>query len=194
MFDYAAVDCGFDIDQFFDWFVVSDVARGFEAGNPHFIAGMSGVELASEVYHRVTGKYLQAEATQSLDRSAEYWAGWSLAYYQWYRGVRFEDMLTAGLKPSVVRKSYVLHEADVTKFVEWADGIVLAVRAGDTALSRLRLLRGMTQSQLAQASGVSLRMVQLYEQGRNDIAKASAETVVSLSRALGCNIEDLLSS
>ena len=45
---------------------------------------------------------------------------------------------------------------------------------------------------LAEKSGVSLRMIQQYEQGAKDINKASGESLVALSRALGCRMEDLL--
>lgn len=36
------------------------------------------------------------------------------------------------------------------------------------------------------------RSIQMYEQRRNDINKAQAETLYKLSRILGCNIEDSL--
>ena len=32
----------------------------------------------------------------------------------------------------------------------------------------------------------------MYEQKRNDINKAQAETLLKLSKVLGCNIEDLM--
>lgn len=89
MLDYAVVDCGRDPDEFFDWFIVSGIAAQFERGNPKFVAGMSGAEIAREVIFRVTGNRETRPATQSLDRSPEYWAGWILAYYQWYRNLRF---------------------------------------------------------------------------------------------------------
>ena len=50
---------------------------------------------------------------------------------------------------------------------------------------------GMTQKELAEKSGTSLRMVQLYEQRKQDIRKAEAQTIVNLSRVLGCGVEDL---
>ena len=59
-------------------------------------------------------------------------------------------------------------------------------------LQEIRKARGFTQQQLAEASGVSLRMIQLYEQGQNDIQKAQAQVVLSLAKALGCDVEDLL--
>ena len=42
------------------------------------------------------------------------------------------------------------------------------------------------------ASGVTLRMIQLYEQRQNDISKAQVNVVISLANALGCRVEDLL--
>lgn len=57
---------------------------------------------------------------------------------------------------------------------------------------RLRLSRGMSQSELAEASNVKLRSIQMYEQRVNDIDKAQAQTLYKFSRVLGCHIEDLL--
>lgn len=51
---------------------------------------------------------------------------------------------------------------------------------------------GMSQKDLAEKSGVNLRMVQYYEQGFKDIKKAQAATVQKLARALECTMEDLL--
>ena len=60
-----------------------------------------------------------------------------------------------------------------------------------TTLARLRKARGLSQKELAEASGVALRMIQLYEQRQNDINKAQASSLQSLAHALGCRIEDL---
>lgn len=49
-----------------------------------------------------------------------------------------------------------------------------------------------SESQLAKRSNVSLRSIQMYEQRNKDINKASAETVLSLAKVLGCTMEDLL--
>lgn len=59
-------------------------------------------------------------------------------------------------------------------------------------LQAIRLERGLSQSQLSKASGVSCSMIQFYEQGRRDINRAEAYTVYKLARALGCTVEDLL--
>ncbi|WP_448916117.1 hypothetical protein [Eubacterium ramulus] len=44
---------------------------------------------------------------------------------------------------------------------------------------------------LSVVSRTSLRMVQLYEQRKQDIRKAEAQTLVNLSWVLGCGVEDL---
>lgn len=59
-------------------------------------------------------------------------------------------------------------------------------------LKEMRTRRGMSQSELAKASGVNVRMIQQYEQGKNDINKAAAVTVYQIARALTCGVEDLL--
>ena len=59
-------------------------------------------------------------------------------------------------------------------------------------LKNMRQRKDMSQRQLAEASGVSIRMIQYYEQGKNDINKAEALTVYRLAHALCCRVEDLL--
>lgn len=51
----------------------------------------------------------------------------------------------------------------------------------------------LTQSELAEQSGVTLRMIQAYEQGDQDILKAEVRTVFALSRVLGCAPEVICS-
>lgn len=59
-------------------------------------------------------------------------------------------------------------------------------------LKRVRTEKGMSQSDLAEASGVSVRMIQHYEQGVRDINKAEALSVLKLADALGCEVRDIL--
>lgn len=62
-------------------------------------------------------------------------------------------------------------------------------------MSNLKILRshkGMSQRELAEASGVSIRMIQYYEQGKNDINKAEALTVYRLAKALDVDMDELL--
>lgn len=62
----------------------------------------------------------------------------------------------------------------------------------ELTLKKIRINKGISQSDLANQSGVSLRTIQEYEQGRKSLNKASGETLYKLSKALNCNIEDLL--
>ncbi|WP_298654257.1 helix-turn-helix transcriptional regulator [uncultured Eubacterium sp.] len=59
-------------------------------------------------------------------------------------------------------------------------------------LKEKRMQRELSQFQLAKASGVSLRMLQKYEQGDRDIKKAQAETVYKLAKVLNCQMEELI--
>jgi transcriptional regulator with XRE-family HTH domain len=88
---------------------------------------------------------------------------------------------------------YIHHEADNSKFVESADAIIRRNKeARKSKLHAIRKARGFTQQQLSDASGVALRMVQLYEQKQNDLSKAQVNVVISLAKALGCEVEDLI--
>lgn len=62
----------------------------------------------------------------------------------------------------------------------------------ESKLAQYRNKIGLSQSQLAAASGVSVRMIQSYEQGAKSLNKAQATTVYSLSKALNCSMEELI--
>jgi DNA-binding transcriptional regulator YiaG len=194
MFDYAVNDCEFDPEEFFDHFIISGVAEAFEKGNPKYVAGLSGPELASEVIYRTLRSRPDAPSSENVDKSPEYWAGWILAYYQWYTIRRFSDMKKSGLTMERVLSLYpTLHEADISKFVAVADQIIRKNNAaGIHNLQRIRKASGMTQKKLADTSGVTLRMIQLYEQREKDINKAQAITLTKMAHVLGCEVEDLL--
>lgn len=59
-------------------------------------------------------------------------------------------------------------------------------------LKQKRESLGLSQWELAQASGVNWRMIQFYEQGAKDINKAQVVTLSKLADALGCEIKDLI--
>lgn len=193
MLAYAVNDCGYDADEFFGWFIMSGLADQFGNGNPKYIAGLSGIELAREVVFQTSGVRPTVEAAQAIDKDAAYWAGWALAHYQWFSGLRFADIIRGGLTVSKAMSLYILHEADVSKFIEVADSIIATtMNAQPTRLKTIRTARGFTQQELSEVSGVTLRMIQLYEQRRNNINEAAAAAVISLAKALGCQPIDLM--
>lgn len=193
MLAYAVNDCGYDAHTFFNWFIMSGIADQFGKGSPKYIAGLSGVELAREVVFKTSGSRPDVEASQDIDKDSIYWAGWALAHYQWFSGLRFADLMRGGLTIAKVQSLYILHEADISKFIEAADSIIAnSTHAQPTRLKTIRKARGFTQQELSEASGVTLRMIQLYEQRRNNINEASAASVFSLANALGCQPTDLM--
>lgn len=50
----------------------------------------------------------------------------------------------------------------------------------------------LSQSQLAEMAGISVRTLQDYEQGRKPLEGARAITVLTLARSLSCTVEDLI--
>lgn len=192
MFQYLERDIRIDLNKFYDMFLQSSIARGIESGNPKYLLGMSGVELAREVIFEKTRVYPNIIDSLYLDRGVAYWVGSVLAHYQWLKNTSFNRINSLGLTIDVIRNMFILHEADVRKFVERADEITGLDRSEGRALAYFRKLKNMSQRELSEASGVPLRMIQLYEQGQNDITRAQVNVLHSLSEALNCEIEDLI--
>lgn len=62
-----------------------------------------------------------------------------------------------------------------------------------TTLQNIRVSNNLSQSQLAKLSGVNLRTLQDFEQGRKPLINAKGEMLYRLSLALNCSINELLS-
>lgn len=192
MMDYAVSDLNYKPDEFFILFLQSGLVDEFGRGNPKYVAGKSGTELTREVILITTGQSVDVIPTPHFDRSSVYWAAWAYAYYQWYSGHSFEEIHKALPFSEMLNMYPTLHEADINKFVSVADEVLADnKRKSETNLSRLRKARGLSQKELAETSGVALRMIQLYEQNQNDINKAQTASLHSLAQALGCKMEDL---
>ena len=185
--DYATNYLNLDGQEFLDLFLVSGIAGEFEQKNPRYVTGMSGREMADEVYQTVGKKVPKIDGEVNGDYSREYWCGWILAYYQGYTCLEFSKILPI-LTFDKLMASYILHEADKLKAVEEFDRDVRA----ETFLARMRKKRNMTQAELAAKSGVSLRSIQLYEQRKNDIEKAQYNNLRDIANALTCKIEDIV--
>ena len=190
-FDYAVNTCGLPGADFVGLFLTSSVSKRMENGEPSYLSGKSGIEIAVDVVLETTGKLLDKAPQEHFGRSKEYWIGWAVAYYQWYSSRKYSDIFKA-LPFDDLQKMYdTLHEADISKFADIAEERLKEYYA-ETNLKRIRTAYGCTQAELAKQSGASLRSIQMYEQRRKDINKASAETLYCLAKVLGCAIEDLL--
>ena len=189
--DYAVVDLGLAIDDFFTFFSASAYARRIERGDRSTILGISGIELARNVLSDKAGQQDFKPARESLRRTKAYWTGWILAFYQWTSNRTFRDILQA-LPASTIEQMYgVHHEAPEERFAATADEIIRE-KFPETRLKRIRSAYGCSQSRLAEMSGVGIRSIQLYEQRKKDINKAEVGSVLRLARALGCEIEDIM--
>ena len=190
-FDYAVNSCGISGEDFVKLFVVSTISHRMEKGEPSVLAGKSGIEITSDVVFETTGKILDAETKENFGRSREYWIGWAVAYYQWYSSRSYSEIFKAVSFNDLKKMYYTLHEADISKFTDIMDEKVKETFS-DTNLKRIRTAYGCTQAALAKQSGVTLRSIQMYEQRRKDINKASAETLYRISKVLGCTVENLI--
>ena len=188
--EYAVLSLNIAGQEFLDLFLASGIAERFGQGDAMYLSGMSGIELARKVL-TVCGKTIPAYTeNSSCHYSPEYWVGWILAYYQWYCGKPF-SMILPKLRYQSLRNLYgVLHEANPSKAASVFDELLS--EQAETNLARYRKARGLSQSQLANASGLSLRSIQLYEQRQNDINNAQYNRLQALAKTLGCKIEDLL--
>lgn len=91
----------------------------------------------------------------------------------------------------ILRLYPVLHEAAEEKFVDTLNRRILRSNP-PTQLQALRKAVGYSQKMLAEKSGVTLRMIQQYEQRAKDINKAAGTNLLALARTLGCRMEDLM--
>lgn len=190
-FDYAVNGCSMEADEFAEIFIAGGLAEQFGSGVPKYISGMSGTELVHETVER-SGKAINfPEAVTAYDCSPEYWCGWILAYYQWYTGRSFRN-IKQHIDMSEILKLYpTLHEAAEEKFVDTLNNMIRRKKS-PTQLQILRKSIGYSQKELAEKSGVSLRMIQQYEQRAKDINKAAGTNLLSLAQTLGCRVEDLM--
>lgn len=190
-FDYAINVCHIPGNSFVKLFIASTISKRLENGEPNYLSGKSGIEVAMEILVETTGKAPDAAPQEHFARSREYWIGWAVAYYQWFSGRRYSDIFQVVTFEELQKMYDPLHEADITKFADILDTRMREFFT-DTSLKRIRTAYGCTQAELAQRSGVSLRSIQMYEQRNKDINKASAETLLRLSKVLGCTMEDLI--
>ena len=189
--DFAVMTLAIEPNVFGNALAVSESAKQFSEGNPRYVAGMNGCEFARAVLDDMEVAYRESADEMYLDKSPEYWAGWALAYYQWFTSRSFMDILHAMSLNDIIRMYPLYHEMDLSHFVEQMDRFMKETYP-QTRLRDRRSNCGLSQSELAADADVPLRQIQLFEQGQRDINKTSAITLYKLSKALHCKMEDLL--
>lgn len=100
-------------------FLDSTIPYQIEIGNPDFLCGKSGFELAMIA---LPNQNLKDEILQAVGEpfypQAEYWCGYVLAYIQWKHKIKFETLLQKYPLSRLMQSYHLLHEADITKVDE----------------------------------------------------------------------------
>ena len=185
----AVYEYGEDGELFLQKFLQSGIAEQIENGNPKYIAGRSGAELYADVVEAVGGREAEPLVIETQSRSDVYWTGWILAYYQWYSGRSFRDILETIPYEELLGRYDTLHEADVQKALDVLDA---HMEQKESKLKTVRKCCGLTQEELSVRSGVSLNTIRAYERKAKDIRKAQMNIVLRLTDGLQCRIEDIV--
>lgn len=188
--DYAITDCAFSADDFMSKFLASSLAEEWESGSPRVLVGLSGIELVQEVYLKI-GETREWPAPRPVyNLSPAYWAGWSLAYAQWWSARSIRSIVEVVPLSEILGMYGPLHEESENRFVDHLEALI-AERRKDAPLRIFRRLRNWSQPELAEISGVNVRSIRQYEQNPASIAHAELRIVQALARALGCRVDDL---
>jgi len=115
MLNYAVNVCKEDGDEFLRKFIESGIAKEFEIGNPKYIVGKSGIEIAMDILGQIDCKEDFLSNT-----TKEYWAAYVLAKFKFNTELSFEEILKHLPFSKILELYHPLHEADITKFLEVA--------------------------------------------------------------------------
>jgi len=188
--DFLMNCCVLSNEQIEQIFKKSKLLSYFCYGHPSIIAGYSGIELGLEIANEFKLDIKQ-EYSYTFEKTVYYWIGYVLAFYSWYECKPFSYIFYGAKFEKLIEMYPCYHEMDIMHFVEDFNQYVFK-GIKESNLKLLRLINNLSQSELADKSGVSLRSIQLYEQGVNDINKAQAGSLYKLAKTLNSNIEDLL--
>ena len=192
MTEYAHDAFGVDPDRALRYFIISGYAERFEVGDPAVVSGTSGTELYIYSAEKCcAGLSVWPNPIVKYETEEYYWLGYILALFQWKTGYSFGSILSKVKAKDILRLYPALHTVAEDNAVD----VILRIYRETSQLSRIQEYRkrlGMTQAQLAKASGVNIRTLQQYEAGTKSVKKAAAETVFSLAAALECQPEELI--
>lgn len=123
-FEYAVTGCHMEVDEAADLFVRSDLARPFSMGLVRYNVGTTGRGLLCRAFRAVNRSTAHIPFFHKIIMSPLFWAGMSVAYYQWYRDTTLEKIWKIVPMSRVVRMYYPLHEAGLSKFVDVMDSLL----------------------------------------------------------------------
>lgn len=188
-FEYAINNLKIRGQEFLNLFSLGRIGEAFSRGEIRYISGMSGIELVNTALKEYSFTIETKDYDLSISYPPEYWCGWILAYYQWCSGKTFSQIQKKISFQNLMNLYGVLHEADTSKAVQVLDRFF---EDEATNLAMARAEAGFSQSELAKASGVSLRSIQMYEQKNSNINNAQYNRLCAIAKALNCKIEDIV--
>lgn len=112
MLDYAVYDLNLLLSDFYIKFLNSEISKRFETGDSSIIAGKSGVELALDV---LTINEKIVNYRPAMNKSPEYWTGWALAYFQWFKNLSFKEINKLIPIDEICKMYNPYHEMDITQ-------------------------------------------------------------------------------
>ena len=188
-FDYALDFLNINEEIFINCFTNSKVVKGIENLNPKYAVGKSGVEICKEILNEFNVSFDENIEYCSFDRSPYYWVGSFVSYYAFHKKYKYSYIFSFVTLEKLLRMYNIYHEMDISHFVEKLDDLR---KKAPSKLKTIREKMKLSQSDLSRISDVSVRTIQSYEQRQKDINNAEVMIVISLAKALKCNIEDIL--
>ena len=117
LFQFCLRNLGKSPEELQQDFLSSIIPTQIEFGNPDFLSGKSGLELAFFLYQDIEGKVEEA-LQEPYYPQAEYWVGFVVAYVQWKLQQPFRVLLESYPLERILSNYHLMHEADISKMVE----------------------------------------------------------------------------
>ena len=183
MFELGVLKEKISIDKFSEAFASSRVADAFEMMDPVFILGKSSNELIGIILDLPPVDIYIADFA-----SPEYWTGWVLGYAQTYFKKSFKTLLRVFPASELLNYYFPYHEMDIMHIID----VYKEKFRKYNPLKEYRNATKLSQDDLSLLTDIPARTIRAYEQGKLDLSKAQADTVLVLAKTLGCSYEDLI--
>lgn len=175
-----------NIDSFYNIFISSKLANEIENKNIKYLS------LSSLDYLRILLKedYKKIKIKE-FNYSNYYWCFYMISLFQYKSNYSFKDINNSISYNKLLEMYFNLNESDEHKIFEIFNK-KLTILNKETNLKKYRKLNNLSQKELSIISKVDRRSIEMYEEKKRDINKASALTLKKLADALNIDIETLL--
>ena len=191
MFEYSKCYLHIDGDEFFELLNCTHISEKLYNLDIIYIYGKSSIDIINDICLANDIKIKTINKNKFLKSDKYYWLGIVIASYCYGKRISFKE-IGKRIKPLQILKMYnTMHEAPHMKVIEEIDKIF---DRQESILKNIRQSKNISQNELSVLSGVSLRSIQMYEQKKKNISKASFEIVKRLANSLSVELEDLYES